>query len=318
MQDDKDTREPPAWSGSPKAAPPVRNQAPGLWLFTLLLTAIVVVPIVVSLVPREIGRWYLATALEQRKSGAKEEAYTKLDQAIGWDKEEPVYYLQRANWRREDGQYQAALDDCNRAIELAGTGGESKAALKFKFEALSSRAQIYQHLGRHGAAIADWKQIDQMSTTSGIPHRALALNGLAYARAVGKLELKEGLANADEALKLLPGVDSILDTRGFLRYELGDYPGALEDLDKAVQGAEQFYEDAEKKRAGKPRSEMDQRLMSPAEQQEMEAEQSKQAVAVIRYHRSLVYDKLGREEDAKKDRARVKELIGREPDETLF
>lgn len=318
MQDDKDTRQPPPWPGAQRPTPPPRTPTPGLWMFTLLLTAILVVPVVAGLVPREIGRWYLASALEQRKVGEKDQAYAQLDQAIGWDKDEAVYYLQRANWRREDGQYQAALEDCNRAIDLVGTGGDSALALKFQFEALSSRAQILQHLGRHGAAIADWKQIDQMSTTSGIPPRAVALNGLAYARAVGKLELKAGLAAADEALQLYPNADSILDTRGFLRYELGDYPGALADLDKAVKGIEQSYAEVEKLRAARMKSDMDQRLMPPDEQQFLDPESNKQSVAVIRYHRSLVYDKLGRAKDAEKDRARVKELLGREPDATLF
>ena len=40
--------------------------------------------------------------------------------------------------------------------------------------------------------------------------------------------------------------------------------------------------------------------------------------AVIHYHRSLVLSALGREEDAKKDREIVRELAGKEPDETLF
>jgi hypothetical protein len=41
-------------------------------------------------------------------------------------------------------------------------------------------------------------------------------------------------------------------------------------------------------------------------------------VAVVRYHRALVLKALGREEDAKKDLERARELIGREPDDQLF
>jgi hypothetical protein len=43
-----------------------------------------------------------------------------------------------------------------------------------------------------------------------------------------------------------------------------------------------------------------------------------QGVAAVRYHRALVLEKLGRYAEAKLDRARAKQLIGREPDETLF
>ena len=38
----------------------------------------------------------------------------------------------------------------------------------------------------------------------------------------------------------------------------------------------------------------------------------------MHYHRALVLEKLGQSEKAKSDRERAKELIGREPDETLF
>jgi hypothetical protein len=42
------------------------------------------------------------------------------------------------------------------------------------------------------------------------------------------------------------------------------------------------------------------------------------AIAVIYYHRSLALDSLGQGEAAAKDRAVVRALIGRDPDETLF
>jgi hypothetical protein len=40
--------------------------------------------------------------------------------------------------------------------------------------------------------------------------------------------------------------------------------------------------------------------------------------AVFYYHRALVLEKLDRQSDAQKDLARARDLIGREPDETLF
>jgi len=267
----------------------------------LLLFALIAAPMLVSWVPREIGRWHLAAALENRTAGERERAYQNLQVAIDWDAEQAAYYLQRAEWRTDDRDYEAALADCNRAFDLVGEN----------VTILQARAQVYQHLARHGAAIADWKRIDKISETSGKPTRAEALNGLAYARAVGKLELSEGLQNVEEALQLEPGTAAMLDTRGYLRYLNEEYAAALTDLDPAVKQVEAEY-------AALQKVEKEGQALVSNTQVERMTKHMQFNIAVIRYHRSLVLDKLDRPADAKKDRARAKALIGREPDETLF
>ena len=283
---------------------PPRQPPSGLWIMTLILTALIAGPLLYQWIPHEISRWYVAAAMENRASGKTEQAYENMQRALDWHSQDPMHYLQRAEWRREDGKYEAALADCNKAIEL---GGETASAL-------IARSQVYQHLSRHGAAIADWKKLDRLSETTGTPDRANALNGLAYARAVGKLELDEGLQNIEEAMHLQPNSAALIDTRGYLRYLTGDLSGAISDMETAVTQIEAIYS-----QEGKQIKKSDKANLTDEQRRQLEQlKQLKQSVAVIRYHRALVYEKLDREKDAKADLARVKELIGREADETLF
>ncbi|MBP6312575.1 MAG: hypothetical protein KA408_09925 [Flavobacteriales bacterium] len=48
-------------------------------------------------------------------------------------------------------------------------------------------------------------------------------------------ELQEALQFFNKADSVQPGFMGILHARGLLRSHLGDYPGAVEDLDKAIQ-----------------------------------------------------------------------------------
>jgi hypothetical protein len=83
-------------------------------------------------------------------------------------------------------------------------------------------------------------------------------------------------------------------------------------MDPAVKGIERLF---------RPQTDRDSNmtrvLVDPYWTGSMEDEQTL-GVAVVRYHRALVLEKLGRHAEAKYDRARAKQLIGREPDETLF
>jgi tetratricopeptide (TPR) repeat protein len=204
--------------------------------------------------------------------------------------------MQRAAWRLEDGQADAALADANRAVELASGN----------LQLLMYRSHVLQHLGRHKEAVEDWKKIDQSSEMSGIPERSTALNGLAYAQALGQLELDDALNNASKATQLAPGSGAIRDTRGYLLYLKGAYAAALEEMNLAVRGME--AETAAAKRNRQP-------VAGP---QFADLADLDRGVAVVRYHRALVLLALGRQDEAEEDLDRVRELVGSEPDETLF
>jgi tetratricopeptide (TPR) repeat protein len=252
--------------------------------------------------PREIASWHLVAAQEARAAGDKERANARLNDAMYWSPKDPRLLLQRAAWNLEDGRNSEALDGANKAVELSGD----------HYAALMVRAQIYQRLGQHAEAIEDWKVINRLSQTRGTPPRDQALNGLAYARAVGKLDLKEASQNVAEALELRPSEPAILDTRGYLLHLQGLHEGALVDMNRAVEGMEEQFaqqpKDLPAPSGGVLSADIDLSGLHSAEE----------SVAVVRYHRALVLKALGREDEAKKDLDRARELIGREPDDKLF
>jgi tetratricopeptide (TPR) repeat protein len=239
----------------------------------------------------------LLAIAQDRQAGRKEQAYERLGMLIKWTPGEADLLLQRAQWRKADREYTAALDDCNAALKIAPDDARI----------LVLRSEVFQHLGRHKEAIADWKALQKMSA-DGKLDRTTALNGLAYARAVGNVDVDAGLKQANEALKALPRDPAILDTRGFLYYRLEKYQEALADLDAAVEGMTKTYKQSAPTGTNRAGVSVLTDEVPPAAL----------GLAVMHYHRALVLEKLGQTDKAKADRERAKELIGREPDETLF
>lgn len=271
-------------------------------LFVVLLMVALLAPCVAALAPREIALWHLIAAQEERAAGQKTQAYDRLQSGFRWAPSNAGLLLQRAVWRLEDGQHEAALTDVNSVVQLAPDD----------YQALLVRSQILQQLDRHAEAIADWKTIDRLSQTRGIPDRATALNGLAYARAVGKLDLDDALKNVNAALELEPKSPSILDTRGYLLHLQAKDEEALPDMNAAVSGMEEMFKLIE----SQPKELQRSRFAADIDLDGIN--RPEQGVAVVRYHRALVLQSLGRAKDAQKDLQRARELIGREPDETLF
>src|SRR4051812_35977583 len=86
-------------------------------LRVLWLLALAVVGALTGIqIPREIGRWQLASAIRLRSRGENEVAYDKLSSAIAWFPENADLLLQRAEWRLADGQRDQALADCDRML----------------------------------------------------------------------------------------------------------------------------------------------------------------------------------------------------------
>jgi tetratricopeptide (TPR) repeat protein len=267
-------------------------------------------------VPREIGRWQLAQALELRASGQKEQAYQKLDAAMGWFPQSSMLLVQRADWRLEDGQNEEVSADLEKIIDLPGDMVEN----------LKLHSNLVQNAGRFADAVKDWKRIDVISERTGRPGRAEALNGLAYARALANAELDEGLENVNEALELLSRGDSLysaaLDTRGYLLYLTEQYEAALADMNIAVRDYDRIKLSPPTPPPPAERlSAEHMRLLNSTPKSirdTYEAQEPKHSVAVIHYHRGLVFKALGKEKEANEDFARAKELIGRDPDDSLF
>jgi tetratricopeptide (TPR) repeat protein len=247
-------------------------------------------------IPAEIARWHEAAGVNHFLQGDHRAALRSFDESLRWACDSPSVYRHRAAVHMETGDYQAATEDLSRVRELAPGDLAS----------LAQRSHANQHLGRHAEAIKDSQRLVELTGEDTASNRAIALNGLAYARAVANQDLGEALAEIDKALELVDENAAMLDTRGFILFLQGNFPEAQPDLDKAVQRAEQDLAELAKRQDYADRLEFEQELANQRE-----------SVAVIRYHRALLYEKLGQPDAAGKDLARVREL-GKHPSPDLF
>jgi len=263
----------------------------------------------------EIAYWHLAAAREHWREadyGAiqghlsateehRKQAFDLLEQAFRWSPEDSYLLRQRAQWKLEAKQYDAALVDVNGLLQADSDDVPT----------LELRTKIYHLMGKHSAAVADARRVNDISQTSGYPSRTQALNSLAYAKAIGKIELDSALREVNESL--VSGRNAaILDTRGFIYYQMGKYDLALRDIDPAAN------EIAAALAALHRDSGLERRAMPDLRKFEVAVQQRNEDVAPIFYHRALVHEKLGHTAAAEADRKRVKELIGRDGDESLF
>lgn len=258
--------------------------------------ALVLGPLLCAWFPKEISRWYEASAIENYDAGDLEGATEDLDRALDWDPENPSAYRQRAEWRLDDGDYAGALEDCNHALEVSADDTRT----------LLQRSLAHQHLGQHAEAIEDWKKLAELHENSSAANRATVLNGLAYARALGNTELNEALADVEKALEIEGDNAAMLDTRGFIHYLRNDMKSAKRDMDASVEGLDADLQEARDPHRAVNQREFQRRLKLANHNE-----------AVIRYHRALVNDKVGETEQAEQDRQRVRDL-GYEPNEKLF
>jgi tetratricopeptide (TPR) repeat protein len=175
-----------------------------------------------------------------------------------------------------------------------------------------------QKAGQFKKAVQDWKELEKLSERNGNPSRSTALNGLAYAQALAQQDLDDALMNVNKALALSPDNPAILDTRGYLLYLTKEYEAALVDMNGAVNGLAPL---AARLKPDDKQSHWE-RILRSSVSARVELENYElnfdRTIAVLHYHRALILLALGREKDAEADLARVRQLIGQEPDETLF
>jgi tetratricopeptide (TPR) repeat protein len=320
----------PARASSKKATAP---RGRGSWLLWLIVLALGGLILVVEL-PYEMARWKYVAALEAREAGQKEKAYEYLSQAMEKLPDRAQYRQQLAQWKQEDGEYAESLELVE---ELCRQYPEEPSLLML-------RSQLYMHLNRADEAIADVQVINRISEATGIPSRGEALNQLAYFRALGKVDLdqawedanlavKEATAELEEAeaeFKALvkekkdsPGhalkvaiarrkLAGVLDTRGYVDFQREKFEAAQADYDRAIALLDLSDEHLKK---AKGNAEAGQRM---PEGLAYILQNQNQHRAVMLYHRALNLQKLARDKDAEADLAQVRELIGHEPDDTLF
>jgi tetratricopeptide (TPR) repeat protein len=265
-------------------------------LAILIVVLLALGPVMFLEGPSEVARWHQAAAMERWLAGDKKGALARLEHAFRWAPEQADAFVCRGDWRLEDQEFRKAIDDYNSALELDPT----------HFLALLNRSQAFQHLGLHNEAIRDWKKLVELGRSAPDHQRAVLLNGLAYAQALGNVELKEALENIIQAINLAGANAAMLDTRGYIHFCRGNLELARPDLDLAVAGMEQEAKKEEQKRDYVDRLEFERNL-----------KEIRKSVAVIRYHRALLFDKIGKPKEAESDRQRVREL-GYTPTPSLF
>jgi tetratricopeptide (TPR) repeat protein len=270
-------------------------------LILACMFAVVAVPVLYHVLPRELDRWHMALAVERRLEGDLEGAVQSLNRVIDSSPDNDELLRQRAEWRTELKDFEAALADANRAVELNARNAWGYFV----------RSQIYQHLDRHDEALADWKTLVEEKRGFRRLAKSSLLNGRAYARAIAGQQLDEALEDVQQAIEISAEEPALLDTRGFIQLLRGETDSALRDMERAVELAELHHESwSEMLQTGRP-GVLDLREFK------LDFARNAESVAVIRYHRSLVYDELGESSKAEEDRLRVREL-GFEPNEDLF
>ena len=301
-----------------------------IWLWFWITVGIVAI----VQIPQEITAWKYAAALEAREAGENERSRELLAAVLKQDPAEHIFRTMKFQWDEEEGRYGEALEFLNEQLKRQ----PDNAGL------IQARGQLYLRMRQYPEAIADAHHVQQIAVATGRIDRDEAANALAYARALGKseldlaiagiegpvrnarAELKEDLAElqaeqtkrktsfwtsllvAERKLRLA----MVLDTRGFAELQRGNSERALADLEEAVQLGQDhwnFRQQHSREFSSQKRS---------VREWEKELESRRHMLAVIFYHRGLAREKIGREAEARQDFSRVRELIGKEPDESLF
>jgi tetratricopeptide (TPR) repeat protein len=260
---------------------------------------LVAVPVAVDEFPRETARWFAAAATERALERDSAGAIQRLDRALAWDPANAEFFLVRAAQKLDTKQWASGLADCDAARRI-------EPGLRDIGEL---RSQLLQQLGQHRAAVGEWKQMFRDAANEPDARRAQVLNGLAYAQAVGGLELEEALKAVNEGLAIL-GTDAIeLDPGGYLLFARGysalqneDLGLALSSLDQAVEKAENAY----RRHARRWKALASERRDGARFEERVQA--LKPHLAGVLQLRSEVLQKLDRPAEAERDRKRVEEL----------
>jgi len=271
----------------------------GRWTsrFVILIVVLLALgPVLCLEMPAEVSRWYQAAAMERWIAGDKTGAMQYLENSLRWSSTQADAFVCRGDWRLDEQEFHQAIEDYNAALQREPG----------QIMALINRSLAFQHLGFHEQAIQDWKTLVDLRRSASPSQRAMLLNGLAYAQALGNMELDQALENVSQAIELAGQNPAMLDTRGYIHFLDGNFEAARADLDPAVAGVEREYRQLERTRHYIDRAEFERQLTS-----------YRKNLAVIRYHRALALDALGRPEEAESDRSRVREL-GYVPGPNLF
>jgi tetratricopeptide (TPR) repeat protein len=150
-------------------------------------------------------------------------ALKDFDAALRLNSSDVLALLARADLHVDDSQFREARTDYDQALGIAPD----------KSMVLWREAQTYKRAGRYDDSL---RALDALlSTTLTDAQRATFLNERCWSRAQWGKELPAALADCDASLALRPADAETLDSRGFVRFRLGQYREAITDLDGALK-----------------------------------------------------------------------------------
>jgi tetratricopeptide (TPR) repeat protein len=167
-------------------------------------------------------RLRLSMATQLMSQGETAQALLLYDQAIEQDPEYAPAYDARGSARQKLGQYEAAVHDHTRAIEL-----------KPDAMTYNNRGVAYRHLGKLEQALADHTRAIELN-----PRAAHAYyNRGVVARQIGRNDL--AVADFSQAIALEPGMAAAYHDRATVYQTAGQLTAALADYSKAIELAPQ-------------------------------------------------------------------------------
>lgn len=287
------------------------RRGPGRRIFTIrrLLIAfslcLLLIPLLIDIAPEEIANWYEAAALVKISDKNWDGALTSINTTMEWQSEWRFEYLRRYRLRililTQLRRFSEAVADCD---EIVRRSEEGRGTL--------SPTEILQMVDKNEFVLF-----------------SEALNGRAYTRALGNVQLHEGLADIQKAIELIlspeyrqifaglrevrgnqvgargPAISKnhllsmYLDTRGYLYYLLGENERALDDLSKSLELAKRTTaHDIFMLRQHAARREI---VLA-------QLQRSNHNLAVSYHHRGLVHQKLGQQDLAVDDLKKGQQL----------
>ncbi len=145
-------------------------------------------------------------------------ALSHLDQAIKMMPQNGLYFLHRANVLLYEDQYERALPDFTRSVELRPTPSGH-----------INRGVVYKHLEQYALALADF---DAGVTLQ--PNAVPGLSNSCMTRAILNQELEKAIWDCNQALRLRPSNSYAFEARGLVFFRKGDYKAAINDMTSAL------------------------------------------------------------------------------------
>jgi tetratricopeptide (TPR) repeat protein len=231
--------------------------------------------------------WWLDRAEEKLLEDDFDAALANIERAFEHvPDEKPHAYYARAQVRLQAGDLHGALADYDAVIERAPNFAA----------AYGGRAEAKRRLGMDREAIEDLNRAVALSP-AGDP---LPLNHRAYCRALAGVELPLALADIERALELSEHPEAaLLDTRGFIHYQLGNLDAARDDMARAIALTEALLQEL--------RETPQYQRLAPARRARWDRLLDEN-LAVMLHHRGLIRQARGQEDLAQQDQKRAKEL----------